>query len=53
MIIFFRHLRHGLLSEEKTAKYIKYTIGEIVLVVIGILIAIKGEVKIMMPPQVK
>jgi len=41
MIKFFRHIRQRLLSEGKTGKYIKYGIGEIVLVVIGILIALQ------------
>ena len=41
MIKFFRHIRHQLLSEGKTGKYFKYAIGEIVLVVIGILIALQ------------
>ncbi|MCO4822066.1 MAG: hypothetical protein KC469_08360 [Flavobacteriaceae bacterium] len=40
MIKFFRHIRQRLLSEGKTGKYLKYAIGEIVLVVIGILIAL-------------
>ena len=40
MIKFFRHIRKSLLSEGKTTKYFKYAIGEIVLVVIGILIAL-------------
>lgn len=40
MIKFFRKIRQNLLSEGKTTKYFKYAIGEIVLVVIGILIAI-------------
>ena len=40
MIKFFRHIRHRLLSEGKTTKYFKYAIGEIILVVIGILIAL-------------
>ena len=40
MIKFFRKIRQNLLSEGKTGKYMKYAIGEIVLVVIGILIAI-------------
>lgn len=40
MIKFFRHIRKQLLSEGKTEKYIKYAIGEIILVVIGILIAL-------------
>lgn len=41
MIKFFRHIRQRLLSEGKTAKYFKYAIGEIILVVIGILIALQ------------
>ena len=40
MIKFFRKIRQNLLSEGKTGKYFKYAIGEIVLVVIGILIAL-------------
>lgn len=41
MIKFFRNIRQNLLSEGKTSKYLKYAIGEIVLVVIGILIALQ------------
>ncbi|WP_242094352.1 DUF6090 family protein [Aestuariivivens sediminicola] len=40
MIKFFRQIRQRLLSEGKTTKYLKYAVGEIVLVVIGILIAL-------------
>jgi len=40
MIKFFRHIRQSLIMENKTSKYFKYAIGEIVLVVIGILIAL-------------
>ncbi|TMM53332.1 hypothetical protein FEE95_19920 [Maribacter algarum] len=40
MIKFFRKIRQNLLSEGKTGKYLKYAIGEIVLVVVGILIAL-------------
>ena len=40
MIKFFRKIRQNLLSEGKTGKYLKYAIGEIVLVIIGILIAL-------------
>ncbi|TXD54375.1 MULTISPECIES: DUF6090 family protein [unclassified Polaribacter] len=39
MIKIFRKIRQNLLLENKTSKYFKYAIGEIVLVVIGILIA--------------
>lgn len=41
MIKFFRQIRQNLLSEGKTGKYLKYAIGEIILVVIGILIALQ------------
>ncbi len=41
MIKFFRNIRQNLLNEGKTSKYFKYAIGEIVLVVIGILIALQ------------
>jgi hypothetical protein len=41
MIKFFRNIRKNLLSEGKTINYFKYAIGEIVLVVIGILIALQ------------
>ena len=40
MIKFFRKIRENLIMENKTGKYFKYAIGEIVLVVIGILIAL-------------
>ena len=41
MIKFFRKIRQNLISEGKTGKYLKYAIGEIILVVIGILIALQ------------
>lgn len=41
MIKFFRHIRESLIMENKTSKYLKYAIGEILLVVIGILIALQ------------
>ncbi|MCK0177828.1 hypothetical protein MWU50_00830 [Flavobacteriaceae bacterium S0862] len=41
MIKFFRHIRKSLLLQNKTGKYFKYAIGEIILVVIGILIALQ------------
>jgi len=40
MIKFFRKIRRSLLSEGRTGKYLKYAFGEIILVVIGILIAL-------------
>ena len=41
MIKFFRKIRYNLMEQNKTGKYFKYAIGEIVLVVIGILIALQ------------
>lgn len=41
MIKFFRKIRYNLMETGKTGKYLKYAIGEIVLVVIGILIALQ------------
>ncbi|WP_416448451.1 DUF6090 family protein [Leeuwenhoekiella sp. A2] len=41
MIQLFRKLRRNLLSEGKTGQYLKYALGEIALVVIGILIALQ------------
>ena len=41
MIKFFRKIRYDLIEKIKTGKYFKYAIGEIVLVVIGILIALQ------------
>jgi len=41
MIKFFRRIRQQLLTENKFSKYLIYAIGEIVLVVIGILIALQ------------
>ena len=41
MITIFRHLRQRLLTENKFSKYFLYAIGEIILVVIGILIALQ------------
>ena len=41
MIKFFRKIRQQLLTENKFSKYLLYAIGEIILVVIGILIALQ------------
>ena len=41
MIKFFRRIRYQLMETGKTGKYFKYAIGEIILVVIGILIALQ------------
>ncbi len=40
MLKFFRKIRYDLMEKNKTGKYFKYAIGEIILVVIGILIAL-------------
>ncbi len=40
MISFFRKLRQQLIVENRFSKYLTYAIGEIFLVVIGILIAL-------------
>ena len=40
MIKFFRKIRQKLLSENKFSRYLVYAVGEIILVVIGILIAL-------------
>ena len=41
MIKFFRRLRRKLLDEGNLKKYLAYGIGEIILVVVGILIALQ------------
>lgn len=41
MIKFFRRIRQKMIAEGKTINYLKYAFGEIILVVIGILIAIQ------------
>jgi hypothetical protein len=41
MIKFFRHIRQRLLTENKFSKYLLYAIGEIALVMIGILLALQ------------
>lgn len=41
MIKFFRKIRKQLLTENKFSKYLLYAIGEVILVVIGILIALQ------------
>jgi hypothetical protein len=41
MIKFFRKIRQKMLTENKFSKYLLYAIGEIILVVIGILIALQ------------
>jgi len=41
MIKFFRNIRKSLIMQNKTSNYIKYAVGEIVLVVVGILIALQ------------
>jgi molybdopterin converting factor small subunit len=41
MIKFFRHIRKSLIKQNKTGKYLKYAIGEVILVMIGILLALQ------------
>jgi len=41
MIKFFRQTRYDLMEKNKTGKYLKYAVGEIVLVMIGILLALQ------------
>jgi len=41
MIKFFRNIRQNLLNEGKTSRYLKYAIGEIILGMIGILLALQ------------
>lgn len=41
MIKLFRNIRKNLINEGKSSRYFKYAVGEIVLVVIGILIALQ------------
>lgn len=41
MIKLFRHIRQNLIMKNQTSKYFKYAVGEIILVVIGILIALQ------------
>ena len=41
MIRFFKNVRQQLAAENKVMAYLRYAIGEIILVVIGILIALQ------------
>lgn len=41
MIQFFRRIRQNLIAENKMGKYMKYAIGEILLVMVGILLALQ------------
>lgn len=41
MLKFFRHIRKSMLEDKQMGKYFKYAIGEILLVVVGILIALQ------------
>jgi hypothetical protein len=43
MINFFRQIRQGLLSENRISKYLLYAVGEITLVMIGILLALQVD----------
>lgn len=41
MIKFFRKIRYNLMEQNNTGKYLKYAIGEILLVMVGILLALQ------------
>jgi len=41
MLRFFSKIRYQLAAENRVAKYLRYAIGEIVLVVLGIVIALQ------------
>ena len=41
MIKFFHDIRYNLMEKNKTGKYLKYAVGEIILVMIGILLALQ------------
>jgi hypothetical protein len=41
MLKFFRNLRRSLLFDKKKGKYLKYAIGEVILVMVGILLALQ------------
>lgn len=43
MIKLFKNIRKNMLKEGKTTNYLKYGIGEIIFVVVGILIALKAS----------
>ena len=43
MIKFFKSIRQELVMKNNTSKYFKYAIGEIILVMIGILLAIQAN----------
>ena len=43
MLRFFRQIRQRLLTDNKFSKYLLYVVGEILLVVIGILIALQVD----------
>ena len=41
MLHFFRKIRHDLIANSKSYKYLKYAIGEVILVMLGILMALQ------------
>lgn len=45
MIKFFRKIRQDLISQSRIGKYLLYAIGEIILVIVGILIALNLNIK--------
>ena len=40
MLKFFRRIRYRLINEDKTRKYFQYAIGEIILIIVGVLVAL-------------
>ena len=45
MMKLFRKIRHDLMSQIKIGKYLLYAIGEIILVIVGILTALNLNIK--------
>ena len=41
MLRFFRSIRQQLLNENKTVKYLKYAVGEVLLIMVGIFLALQ------------
>lgn len=41
MLRFFSSIRKGLINEGKTSRYVRYAVGEILLIIVGILIALQ------------
>ena len=41
MIHFFKTIRRSLLDDNKTARYLKYALGEVILIMVGIFMALQ------------